>query len=85
MELSPLHLAALLPIPSYDTRAFVEGRDKVDQDRPLANLCPIEFQWDDAGSDDCLAHFGFDFAVTIRAILGPNRIVGNKRCWDYGE
>lgn len=71
--------------PGHDTRAFVEGRVEVHRDGPLANLGPMEFQWDDAGSDDCFAHCGFDFAVVIRAIPDPNRIVGSGRCWDYCE
>ena len=71
--------------PGHDTRAFVEGRVEVHRDGPLANLGPMEFQWDDAGSDDCFAHCGFDVAVVIRAIPSPNRIVDSGRCWDYGE
>ena len=45
----------------------------------------MEFEWDDAKSDDCFAHRGFDFAYAIRAFLDPNRIVGMDRRWDYGE
>ena len=45
----------------------------------------MEFEWDDAKSDDCFAHRGFDFAHAVRAFLDPNRIVRRDRRWDYGE
>ena len=45
----------------------------------------MKFEWDDAKSDACLAHRGFDFAYAIRAFLDDNRIVGRDRRWDYGE
>ena len=45
----------------------------------------MEFDWDDAKSDTCLAHRGFDFAYAIRAFLDDNRKVGQDRRWDYGE
>ena len=45
----------------------------------------MEFEWDDAKSDACLAHRGFDFAYAIRAFLDDDRIVGRDRRWDYGE
>ena len=45
----------------------------------------MEFEWDDAKSDACLAHRGFDFAYAIRAFLDGDRIVGQDRRWNYGE
>ena len=45
----------------------------------------VEFEWDDAKSDDCFVHRGFDFTYAIRAFLDPNRIVDPDRRWDYGE
>ena len=45
----------------------------------------MEFEGDDAKSDACLAHRGFDFAYAIRALLDDDRIVGRDRRWDYGE
>ena len=45
----------------------------------------MEFAWDDAKSEACFAHRGFDFAYAIRAFLDDNRIVGRDRRWDYGE
>ncbi len=45
----------------------------------------MDFEWDDAKSDDCFAHRGFDFAYAVRAFLDPNRIVRRNRRWDYGE
>ena len=45
----------------------------------------MDFEWDDAKSDDCSAHRGFDFPYAVRAFLDPNRIVRRDRRWDYGE
>ena len=45
----------------------------------------MEFEWDDAKSDACFAHRGFDFAYAIRTFLDDDRIVGRDRRWDYGE
>ena len=45
----------------------------------------MEFEWNDAKSDACLAQRGFDFAYAIRAFLNDDRIVGRDRRWDYGE
>ena len=45
----------------------------------------MEFEWDDAKSDACFAHRGFDFAYAIRAFLDDDRIIGRDRRWDYGE
>ena len=57
----------------------------VDRGGPLAYILVMEFEWDDAKSNDCFMHRGFDFAYAIRAFLDPNRIVGRDRRWDYGE
>ena len=45
----------------------------------------MDFEWDDAKSDDCFQQRGFDFAYAVRAFLDPNRIVERDRRWDYGE
>ncbi len=45
----------------------------------------MEFEWDDAKSDACLAGRGFDFAYAIRAFLDDDRIVGRDLRRDYGE
>lgn len=45
----------------------------------------MEFKWDDAKSEDCFAHRGFDFGYAIRAFLDPDRLVDRDRRWDYGE
>ena len=45
----------------------------------------MEFEWDDAKSDACFAHRGFDFAYAVRALLDGDRIIGRDRRWDYGE
>ena len=45
----------------------------------------MEFEWDDAKSDACFAHRGFDFAYAIHAFLDDDRIVGRDRRWPYGE
>ena len=45
----------------------------------------MDFEWDDAKSDDCFAHRGFDFVYAVRAFLDPTRIVRRDRRWDYGE
>ena len=45
----------------------------------------MEFEWDDAKSDACLAQRGFDFAYIVRAFLDHDRVVGQDRRWNYGE
>ena len=44
-----------------------------------------EFEWDDAKSDSCLAHRGFDFAYAVRAFQDNDRIVDRDRRRDYAE
>lgn len=51
----------------------------------MGQLGSIEFQVDDARSDDCLAHRGFGFAYAVRAFLDPIRFVSNDRCWGYAK
>lgn len=48
-------------------------------------MSAMQFEWDDAKSDDCFTHRGFDFGYAVRAFLDPNRIIGRDRRWDYGE
>ena len=45
----------------------------------------MEFVWDDAKSDACFTHRGFDFAYAVRAFPDDERIAGRDRRWDYGE
>ena len=45
----------------------------------------MEFEWDDAKSDDCFKRRGFDFAYAVRAFLDPRRIVSPDTRRDYGE
>ena len=45
----------------------------------------MDFEWDDAKSDACFTHRGFDFAYAIRGFLDEDRIVGRDHRWDYGE
>ena len=43
----------------------------------------MEFVWDDAKSDACFTHRGFDFAYAVRAFPDDERIAGRDRRWDY--
>ena len=45
----------------------------------------MEFEWDDAKSDGCLAHRGFDFAYAVRVFLDRRRLVAQDLRRDYGE
>ena len=45
----------------------------------------MDFEWDDAKSNACLAQRGFDFAYAIRVFMDDDRIVRLDRRWDYGE
>ena len=45
----------------------------------------MEFEWDEAKSETCLAQRGFDFAYVLRAFIDPNRLVSHDSRWDYGE
>ena len=45
----------------------------------------MDFEWDDAKSDACFVHRGFDFGYAVRAFLDEDRIVGRDRRGDYGE
>ena len=45
----------------------------------------MDFEWDDAKSQDCFENRGFDFAYAVGAFLDPNRIVEQDQRWDYGE
>ena len=45
----------------------------------------MEFEWDDARSDACFTHRGFDFSRAIRAFLDDRRIVDRDRRRDYAE
>jgi hypothetical protein len=45
----------------------------------------MEFEWDQAKSDECFTERGFDFAYALRAFLDPERQVRQDNRWDYGE
>ena len=45
----------------------------------------MDFEWDEAKSDGCFTHRGFDFAYAVHAFLDPNRIVRRDQRWEYGE
>lgn len=45
----------------------------------------MEFEWDDAKSDDCFAKRGFDFAYVIRVFLDPKRMIRQDERKSYGE
>lgn len=45
----------------------------------------MEFEWDDAKSDDCFAERGFDFAYGIRVFLDPHRMIRQNERKSYGE
>ena len=42
----------------------------------------MEFEGDDAKSDACFTHRGFDFAYAVRAFPDDERIAGRDRRWD---
>jgi uncharacterized protein len=45
----------------------------------------MEFEWDEAKSDDCFAARGFDFAYAIRVFLDPHRMIRQDERKSYGE
>ena len=45
----------------------------------------MEFEWDDAKSDACLAHRGFGFSYAVRAFQDDDRIVARDRRRHYAE
>ena len=45
----------------------------------------MEFEWDEAKSDECYAQRGFDFFYAIRAFLDPKRTTVRDSRRDYGE
>ena len=45
----------------------------------------IQFEWDQAKSDECFAERGFDFAYAVHAFVDPARQVHQDKRWDYGE
>ena len=61
------------------------GIEALDNHRPLAYKPKMEFEWDDAKSNDCFERRGFDFAHAFRAFFDPQRIVARDRRRDYGE
>lgn len=45
----------------------------------------MEFEWDQAKSDACLAARGFDFDYAGRVFLDPGRVVERDARFEYGE
>lgn len=45
----------------------------------------MEFEWDEAKSDACLAERGFDFAYSARVFLDPRRVEEPDERYEYGE
>ena len=45
----------------------------------------MEFEWDDAKSDACFLHRGFDFEYAARAFLDPDRTVTRDWRWDIAK
>ena len=45
----------------------------------------MEFERDEAKSDECFRRRGFDFPYASGAFRDENRSVGRDRRWDYGE
>lgn len=45
----------------------------------------MEFEWDEAKSDACLAGRGFDFAYAAAVFADPDRLVEPDDRRDYGE
>lgn len=45
----------------------------------------VEFEWDEAKSDQCFRQRGFDFAYAVRTFVDPHRIIGPDHRQDYGE
>ena len=45
----------------------------------------MEFEWDQAKSDECLAERGFDFAYALHAFVDPARQARQDSRWDYSE
>ena len=48
-------------------------------------MMTMEFEWDDAKSEACLAGRGFDFAYAIQVFLDPDRLIELDDRYDYGE
>ena len=45
----------------------------------------MEFEWDEAKSNACLAERDFDFDYAAQAFQDPDRSASVDRRWDYGE
>jgi uncharacterized protein len=45
----------------------------------------IEFEWDEAKSEQCLRDRGFAFAFVVSAFVDPGRRVEIDQRWQYGE
>jgi uncharacterized DUF497 family protein len=45
----------------------------------------LQFEWDEAKSEQCLRDRGFSFAFVISAFADPNRYVEADERWEYGE
>ena len=45
----------------------------------------MNFEWDDAKSDQCFEERGFDFVYVSHAFLDPDRVIRADRRHEYGE
>ena len=45
----------------------------------------MEFEWDEAKSEQCHRERGFSFAFVVPAFADPHRRVERDERWDYGE
>ena len=45
----------------------------------------MNFEWDEAKSNQCFEHRGFDFAYVAHAFLDPNRVIRADQRHEYGE
>jgi uncharacterized protein len=50
---------------------------------PLNDI--IQFEWDEAKSEQCLRERGFPFAFVVPAFADPHRQVEVDQRWEYGE
>jgi len=47
--------------------------------------CLMDFEWDEAKSNQCFAERGFDFAYAARAFFDPDRLIQADTRHSYGE
>ena len=45
----------------------------------------MQFEWDDAKSEQCFERRGFDFSYVLGTFLDPHRLIRRDVRWEYGE